>query len=242
MSDRRRVLVSGGTSGIGLACAERLVASGQSVFVLGSHPEKLTGVLASQPALRGAVCDVSDEAAVLAAVELARRELGGLDAAFVNAGIDGQGVPGGEIELDGFRRLLEVNVLGAFLVARQVVAVMSRPGSIVFNASVNALRPERNFLDYNASKAAVVSMAKTLALELGGSGVTVIALCPGYFPTAMTKPYLEDPSIAAELLTHIPAGRFGELGELAALVEYLLSPGASFLHGSVVSPDGGASI
>ena len=99
----------------------------------------------------------------------------------------------------------------------------------MFNASVNALRPELNFLDYNASKAAVVSMAKSLAMEVSGRGVAVTALCPGYFPTRMTAPYLDDPGTRDELLARIPAGRFGDLAEIAALVDFLLSA-AGGLH------------
>lgn len=239
---QRRVLVSGGTSGIGLACARRLVAAGHGVYVIGSRPEKLQAALAATPGLHGAVCDVTDERGVADSVAAASACLGGLDGAFVNAGIDGAGVPGAELEVSFLRHVLEVNVVGAFLVARAALEVMQRPARLVFNASVNAIRPERNFLDYNASKAAVLSMAKTFALELGGSGVTVTAVCPGYFPTAMTEPYLADPTIRSELLAHIPAGRFGELHELASLVEFLLGPEAGFLHGAAIPVDGGSSI
>jgi NAD(P)-dependent dehydrogenase (short-subunit alcohol dehydrogenase family) len=238
----RRVLVSGGTSGIGLACARRLAANGAAVFVLGSRNETLDAALAQAPALAGAACDVCDEPSLTDAVARAVDHLGALDAVLVNAGIDGAGVPGCELDAAFFRRVLDVNVIGAFLVARACLPLLERPGTLLFNASVNALRPERNFLDYNASKAAVVSMAKTFALELGGAGLTVIALCPGYFPTRMTAPYLDDPATRAELVGRIPAGRIGDLEELAALVEFLLGPNAGFLHGSVVSIDGGASI
>jgi NAD(P)-dependent dehydrogenase (short-subunit alcohol dehydrogenase family) len=113
---------------------------------------------------------------------------------------------------------------------------------VVFNASVNAVRPERDFLDYNASKAAVVSIAKSLALELSAEGVAVTALCPGYFPTRMTAPFLDEEATRAELLARIPAGRFGALPEIAAVVDFLLSPDAAYMTGSVVSLDGGASL
>ena len=112
----------------------------------------------------------------------------------------------------------------------------------MLNASVNTLRPERLFLDYNASKAAVVSMAKTIALEESAHGVAVTARCPGYFPTRMTAGYLADEATRADIVRGIPADRTGELNEIAQVVEFLLSPAAAYMTGSVVSLDGGASI
>jgi NAD(P)-dependent dehydrogenase (short-subunit alcohol dehydrogenase family) len=238
----RRLLISGGTNGIGYACAERLAARGAAVWVLGSSDETVAAASAQLPLAGAATCEVADEEQVEAAVSAAVGKLGGLDGVFVNAGIDGQGVPATELGAAALRRVLDVNVVGAFLVARAALPSLRRPGAVVFNASVNAIRPERDFLDYNASKAAVVSMAKSLALELSGQGVAVTALCPGYFPTRMTAPYLEDESTRAELLARIPAGRFGALGEIAAVVDFLLSPDAAYMTGSVLSLDGGSSI
>jgi NAD(P)-dependent dehydrogenase (short-subunit alcohol dehydrogenase family) len=238
----RRALISGGTSGIGLACAEYLSSRGDQVWVLGSST---TGVGAAQENARlagASVCDVSVEDEVVAAVDAARSKMGGIDGVFVNAGIDGQGLPAAQLDVDHFRRVMDVNVIGAFLVACAALRGSPPPSAVVLNASVNALRPELNFLDYNASKAAVVSVAKSLAMEVSGRGVAVTALCPGYFPTRMTAQYLEDPGTRDELLARIPAGRFGDLGEIAALVDFLLGPQAAFMTGSVVSMDGGASI
>ena len=165
------------------------------------------------------------------AVDLAARDvagtLGQLDGVFVNAGIDGLGVPAAEIDPDHFRRVLEVNVIGAPLVARAALRILARPGAIVFNASVNAIRPEPHFLDYNASEAAVVSMAKTLALEVSGEGVTVTALCSGYFRTAMTAGYVSGETTRREILAGVPAGRTGELSEIAAVVDFLLGADAA---------------
>ncbi len=236
----QRVLVSGGTSGIGAGCAQMLAERGARVWILGSRPQTVERALADIPNLTGgSACDVTDADAVQEAVVAAADALGGLDGAFVNAGIDGVGVGVLELRASDLRRVLDVNAVGAFTVAREAAIAMTSGGAIVFNASVNALRPERLFADYNASKAAVLSLSQTMAIELASRGIVVNAICPGYIPTAMTKPYLEDPPTAAELLGEIPAGRFGTIEEVAELVCFLLSSNAGYMAGAVVSIDGG---
>jgi len=190
----------------------------------------------------GSACDVTDGDAVLRSVQDAVAALEGLDGAFVNAGIDGAGVSILELDADHFRRVLDVNVIGAFQVAAAAARAMSDGSAIVINASVNALRPERYFADYNASKAAVLSLAQTMALELAERGITVSAICPGYIPTPMTDKYLSDPLVAAELLADVPAGRFGKAEEVASLVSFLLSADASYMTGAVVTIDGGRNV
>jgi NAD(P)-dependent dehydrogenase (short-subunit alcohol dehydrogenase family) len=191
----------------------------------------------------GCACDVADEAQVERAFALALDAFGGeLHGAFVNAGIDGQGVPALELDADHFRRVLDVNVVGAFLVARAAARAMDRGAAIVVNASVNALRAERGFTDYNASKAAALSLAQTLALELAEAGIAVSTVCPGYMRTRMTAPSLDNSETAAQIMADIPAGRAGEPEELAELVGYLLSPAASYMTGATISIDGGRSV
>ena len=136
----RRVLISGGTSGIGYACAQHLASQGDQVWVLGSSPD---GVKAAQEEIGPAgasVCDVSVECDVLAAVEAARDAMGGIDGVFVNAGIDGPGLPAVELDADNFRRLLDVNVIGAFLVAR--TALRGSPPPVVDRVQRVGKRPE----------------------------------------------------------------------------------------------------
>jgi NAD(P)-dependent dehydrogenase (short-subunit alcohol dehydrogenase family) len=236
----QRVIVSGGTSGIGAGCARMLAERGARVWILGSRPQTVETALADIAGLAGgSACDVTDADAVQEAVAAAAEALGGLDGAFVNAGVDGVGTGVLELKADDLRRVLDVNAVGAFNVAREAAIAMTARGAIVFNASVNALRPERLFADYNASKAAVLSISQTMAIELAPRGIVVNAICPGYIPTAMTKSYLEEPSTAAELLKGIPAGRFGTVEELAELVCFLLSSNAGYMAGAVVSIDGG---
>ena len=229
MSQRRRILITGGTSGIGRAVAVHL-AQTCDVSIVGSHEASVRETLDAFPSLSGSVCDVADASAVARTVAQAIKELGGIDGAFINAGIDGQGVMARDLDLGQFAHLLQVNLVGALSVARELLPVLTKPGTLIFNASMNAIRPEAQFADYNASKAALVSIAKT------------IALCPGYFPTRMTEAYLADPVIANALLAKVPLGRFGELAEIASMVDFLLSPAARYLNGSVISPDGGVTI
>lgn len=238
----RRILVSGGTSGIGAASAERLTAEGGRVWILGSCEESLQRALAQLDVAGGSVCDVTDEPAVERATAQAAQQLGGLDGAFVNAGIDGQGANVVELSADHFRRVLDVNVVGVFLVARATARLMGHGSAIVVNASVNGLRAERDFADYNASKAAVISVAQTMALELAERGIAVSSICPGYIRTPMTAPYLNDAATAEQLLEQIPAGRFGTPEEVGALVAFLLSADAGYMTGAVISVDGGRSV
>jgi NAD(P)-dependent dehydrogenase (short-subunit alcohol dehydrogenase family) len=238
----RRIIVSGGTSGIGLATAHTLADAGARVWIFGRTPETVQRALENSSLVGGSACDVADEAAVNGAVAEALGVLDGLDGAFVNAGMDGQNRNVLDLDSSHFRRVLDVNVLGVFHVARAAAQQMAAGSSIVVNASVNATRPEAAFADYNASKAAAVALAQTLALDLAERGIAVSALCPGYVRTRMTEPYLDDAETARELLRAIPAGRFGEPEEIARLVAFLLSSGAGYLTGSVITIDGGRSV
>jgi NAD(P)-dependent dehydrogenase (short-subunit alcohol dehydrogenase family) len=243
MAAARNVIVSGGTSGIGAAAALRLAADGTRVWVLGSREKTVAAARKAIPALAGAsVCDVSDEGAVERAVAEAREALGSIDGAFVNAGIDGTGDGVLELPVSHFRRVLDVNVIGAFLVARTVARTMADGSAIVINASVNGLRAESGFADYNASKAAAISLAQTMALELADRGIAVMAICPSHIPTPMTERYIEDQQHARKLLAQIPANRFGTVEEVAALVAFLLSGEAAYMTGAVIPIDGGRNV
>jgi NAD(P)-dependent dehydrogenase (short-subunit alcohol dehydrogenase family) len=240
--DGRRVLVSGGTSGLGLAAAHALARAGASVWIMGRTPESVAAALRQPGFAGGSACDVVEEAAVGDAVEEALATLGGLDGAFVNAGIDGENRDFLELSVTHFRRVLDVNVLGTFLVARAAARAMRDGSTIVINASVNGLRAEAGFADYNASKAATISLAQTMALDLAERGIAVLAICPGYIRTRMTAPYLDDRQLAERLLRDVPARRFGTPEEVAEVVAFLLSGKAGYMTGGLITLDGGRSV
>jgi NAD(P)-dependent dehydrogenase (short-subunit alcohol dehydrogenase family) len=235
----RGIVISGGTAGIGLAVARRFVAEGASVWLMGRHTESVARALGEVSAAGGCACDVTQELEVEAAIAEARDRLGAIDAVFVGAAVPGEQRDVMSISVEDFRRVVDVNLTGAFLVARAAARSMTSGGAIVFNASVSGLVAEPGRADYAASKAGVILLAKTMALDLAPRGIAVSAICPGNVRTRSTEDRFSDPLIAAEVLARIPAGRLGEPDEIAALVSFLCGPEAAFLTGSVIPVDGG---
>lgn len=220
-------------------CAQHLSAEGHQVWVTGTREQSVTIAL-DRGAAGASVCDAADATAVHQAFNDAAAAFGGLDGVFLNAGIDGEGKPAEDLDPATFRRIFDVNVLGILHGAQAAYRVLDRPGAIVVNASVNAIRPEAHFADYNASKAAAAALAGTLAQEWSADGLCVTCVCPGYFRTNMTAQYLDDPQVSAELLARIPAGRFGQAADIGATVSFLLANHAPFLSGALI-PIAGAS-
>jgi NAD(P)-dependent dehydrogenase (short-subunit alcohol dehydrogenase family) len=237
MADSKVAFITGASRGIGRATALALARKGYDVVVTArtleageafEHGSRDSEV----KALPGSLRETAD------AVEA----LGGLDGVFVNAGIDGEDKDAMELTVESFRRVLDVNVIGAFVLARAAARAMQRGSAIVINASDSGLRPEHGFADYNTSKAAAITLAQSLALDFAPRGIAVTAICPGYIRTRMTEPMLDDPKRASELLADIPAGRFGEPVEVAELVDFLLSGRATYLTGSVIAIDGARNV
>lgn len=235
----RGIVISGGTAGIGLAAARRLASEGASVWIMGRQTDSVARALGEVAAVGGAACDVTREFDVEQAIALARDRLGTIDAAFVSASVPGEGREVLSMSVEQFRRVLDVNLTGAFLVARAAARAMGRGGAIVFNADVCGMVAEPGRADFAVSKAGVILLAKSMALDLAPLGIAVTAICPGDARTRSVEQRLGDPLVSAELLARIPVGRIAEPDEIAGIVSFLCSPEAAALTGAAIQVGGG---
>jgi meso-butanediol dehydrogenase / (S,S)-butanediol dehydrogenase / diacetyl reductase len=219
----KRVVVTGGTSGIGAATAQRLRDEGCEVVVLARTPGP--GVIP---------CDVSDRAQVAAAFE----QVGDLDVLVNNAGVSVRS-PATDISQDQWDQVLATNLSGAFWVAQAAARrmLLGAGGVILNTASTNALVGYRYYADYNATKAGLVALTKSLALEWAPT-IRVNAVCPGYVLTPMQEAEYT-PQMLADVNRRIPLGRHATPEEMAGLFAYLASDEAAYFTGSVIVMDGG---
>jgi NAD(P)-dependent dehydrogenase (short-subunit alcohol dehydrogenase family) len=178
--------------------------------------------------------EATDHRAVAAA-----RELGGLDAMFLNAGAVVTGAID-QLDLAAFDRMIAINLRAVVLGVRAGLPALRRATApaIVVTASVSGLGGDPNMWAYNAAKGGVVNFVRAAALELGRQGIRINAVCPGPTHTGMTTGVRQSP-MYEELRRHVPLGRWGEPEEIAAVLAFLASPAASFVNGAIVPVDGG---
>ncbi|HEV8565287.1 MAG TPA: SDR family NAD(P)-dependent oxidoreductase [Actinomycetota bacterium] len=238
------VLVSGGSRGIGRAAAQRFLEEGANVFVGGLEPQELASTVADlEPVgrIQGLAGDISREDDVAELVDAADAALGGIDILINNAGIAWK-EPFLEITPEHWDRMLEVNLRGMFLVGQAVARRMveaGRRGAVVNMASTNGLGGEADFAHYNASKAGVVLLTKTMAVELGRLGIRVNCVCPGFIDTPLNEGLATEEEMVAYGREKVPLGRRGRAEEVAAAYAFLASDEASFVHGEALVVDGG---
>ena len=234
----KRVVVTGGTSGIGEATSRRFLEEGARVLAVAVGEDEIATAPERIPGVEAFRCDVADAVQVEAAFARADEVLGGVDVLVANAGISIR-KPFLEIEETDWRRVLDVNLTGVFLCAQQAARRMAGGdgGVILMTASTNGLTGHPNYADYNASKAGVILLARTMALELAPT-IRVNAVCPGYVLTPMQRAEYSDEMLAA-VDASIPLGRHARPAELAGLFAFLASDEGAYFTGAVISMDGG---
>jgi 3-oxoacyl-[acyl-carrier protein] reductase len=227
----RSVLVTGGNRGIGKAIAEAFVAVGDQVAVTYRSGEPPTGMLAVR-------CDVTDADSVEAAFTEIEAAHGPVEVLVANAGITADTLVLRMSE-DDWSRVIDTNLTGSFRVAKRAAKGMLRlrRGRLIFISSVVGLLGSAGQVNYAASKAGLVGMARSLARELGSRSITANVVAPGFVETEMTAVLPEDTQ--KQYKSQIPLGRFASVDDVAAVVQWLGSDGAAYVTGAVIPVDGG---
>ncbi len=235
----KKVMVTGAASGIGLATAQRFASEGAKVFIIDCNKEAISKVMSENPQFAGSSqCDVSSEEDVVRSFEKMDRELGGIDVLVSNAGISIR-KDFVDISYEQWQKVIDINLNGMFLCSREAAKRMKaqKSGVILMTASTNGTEGHRWYTDYNASKAGVILLTKSMALELAPD-VRVNCVCPGYVLTPMQRAEYTD-EMLAKVNEGIPMKRHAEPEEIGALYAFLASDEAKYITGADIRIDGG---
>lgn len=227
----RVVFVTGGNRGIGLAIAQSFARDGDLVIVsyrTGTAPDGLVGVQ----------MDVTSQESVNDAFAEIESRYGSVDVLIANAGITRDGLAMRMPESD-FSEVIETNLTGAFRSAQKAISPMikKRSGRVIFIGSVVGMMGSAGQANYAATKSGLIGMSRALAREYGSRGITFNVIAPGFVETDMTADLAEP--LREKYMTQIPLGRFCTPEEIAAVVKFVASPGASYITGAVIPVDGG---
>ena len=242
----KRALVTGGSSGIGHAIAMALADAGANVAInyIG-HAKSADAMVRSIKKRRGKAiaiqADISDPGAVAAMFKKIDEEWGGIDILINNAGIDGKRALSWETDFGSWRKVLEVNLFGAFYCASEALKRMVRQksGVILGISSVHEEIAWSGYSAYTASKAAGSMMTKTLAQEAAPHGIRVLALAPGAIKTPINRAVWESPKMLKDLLKKIPLNRMGKPEDIARMAVVLVSDVSDYVTGRTIFVDGG---
>lgn len=242
----KRALITGGTSGIGLETARAFLREGARLAITGTRPATLDAARAELGSdVLVLSSDAGDVASQKALAETIRGAFGGLDVLFVNAGI-AELRPVEQWDEAAFDRSMALNLKGPFFLIQSLLPILGNPASIVINGSVNAHVGMPNTSVYGATKAAILSLTRTLSGELVSRGVRVNAISPGPIETPLySKLGLSDAdlkTVSASIQSQVPLGRFGHPREIASAAVFLASDESAFMVGSEILIDGGLSL
>lgn len=236
----KRVVLTGAGRGLGRLLAHAFSDAGALVALVARTESDIKAVAEELPGSSLTFSgDVTDEDLNEAVADGVVAAWGGVDAWICNAGISP--VVAGPLKTDPavFRQVLEVNLTGSFLGARAAARVMGPGGRLIFTGSVLGERPARGLSAYSASKAGLVGLAKSLALDLAKGGITVNVVAPGWFDSPLAESYKRNPTLEAGVLGHTAQRRWGAAADLAGAYQFLASDGSAFVTGTVLTVDGG---
>lgn len=241
-----RALITGGTSGLGLAMTRCFLEAGAEVIAVGRRPyeEGVKQLEGLGSGVHYRQFDVSETEKAESFVEEVTRSIGDITVLVNNAG-NHLKKPADETTTEEFMNVLQVHVLGAFALSRAVIKKMKqkRKGSIIFQASMSSYIGLPNVIAYSTAKSAYLGMIRSLASEVSGYGIRVNGIAPGWIETPMLEQALSgDPERKARILQRTPFGTFGKPEDIGWASVYLASPAAKFVNGIVLPVDGGALI
>ena len=249
----KKVLITGGNSGIGLGMAEAVAQAGADVCIWGTNPAKNEAALAELKAYGTKVlamqCNVADETEVDARFAETVKEFGQVDACFANAGVssDRRRNPDGFVGMttEEWHRVTSVNLDGAFFTLRAAARHMvehGKGGSLVGTSSLAAIMGQARGEHYGATKGALISMMRALATEFGRNGIRANAILPGWIETPMTDRTLNWDKFVAAVKPRVPAGRWGVKEDFGGIAVYLVSDASAYHSGDTFVIDGAYSI
>ncbi len=241
-------LVTGGNSGIGLGMARGIAKAGGKLALWGRNADKNASAVAEIRALgaeaEAFVCDVAREAEIVRAMGETLARFGRVDSCFANAGM-GVSKPFVEMALEDWNAVLDVNLTGVFLTFRESVKHMlarGGGGKLVVTSSIGAMHGMPRQPNYAASKAGVIALIRSLAVELGRHDIQANAVLPGWIETEMTAPAVRWRKLRETIVSRTPAGRWGTPDDLEGIAVYLAARESRFHTGDVIRLDGGYAI